>query len=104
MQVWRALSEARPSAAGSVVAIGNFDGVHIGHRFLLEKAKARAATLGAQTVALTFDPHPVHVLAPARDQRLLTPMPERLRLLEKENIDAAYVLKFDRQAAAQSAE
>ena len=58
---------------GCAVAIGNFDGVHLGHRRLLETARARASTHRSPAVALTFDPHPARVLRPRMAPPILTP-------------------------------
>lgn len=85
---------------GCAVAIGNFDGVHLGHRRLLETARARAATHRTPAVALTFDPHPARVLRPRMAPPVITPLPRRLELLEEAGIDAAVVLPFDLAYAA----
>lgn len=104
MQVWRSL-QAIPAMPGrAVVTIGNFDGVHIGHRYLFEEVRARAAAAGASAIVLTFDPHPVHLLAPDRELKLLTPMPERLRLFAESKLDGVLVLRFDAELAAMPAE
>jgi len=85
-----------PSGFGpSVAAIGNFDGVHCGHREILSAVVAEARIANARAVAITFDPHPDQYLRPSRPTRLLTPMPERLRLLAATGIDAVVVLPFD---------
>ncbi len=85
---------------GCAVAIGNFDGVHLGHRRLLETARARAATHRAPSVALTFEPHPARVLRPQMAPPTLTPLPRKLELLEGAGMDAAVVLPFDLGYAA----
>ena len=85
-----------PSAFGpSVASIGNFDGVHLGHREILSAVVAEARAKGARSVAITFEPHPEQFLRPADAPRLLTPQPERLRLLGLTGIDAVVVLPFD---------
>jgi riboflavin kinase/FMN adenylyltransferase len=92
------------------VTIGNFDGVHMGHRELLrvtrEKAAARSAALGQPiaSVLVTFDPHPVHVVRPAAGPGILTPLPRKLELLEQTGLDATLVLPFTRETAATPAE
>ncbi|MEZ4368481.1 MAG: riboflavin kinase [Kofleriaceae bacterium] len=101
MEVIRGHAAAPASACGAVLAIGNFDGVHRGHLELIRVARARAAALGAQARALTFDPHPAAVLAPASAPRLLTPMPRRLELLADAGLDLVVVEPFDRALAAQ---
>jgi riboflavin kinase/FMN adenylyltransferase len=104
MQIWRSLQEVPALPGRAVVTIGNFDGVHIGHRYLFEEVRARAAASGASAVVLTFDPHPVHLLAPDRELKLLTPMPERLKLFAESQMDGVLVLRFDAALAARPAE
>ena len=93
--VFRSLDEIPAGFGPTVAAVGNFDGVHLGHRAILAAAVTEARTTGARSVAITFDPHPEQFLRPARAPRLITPLPERLRLLGETGIDAALVLTFD---------
>ncbi len=97
--VYRALAEVPPGIGRSVVAIGNFDGVHRGHRAILSAAVRQARKLGARSMAITFDPHPEQFLRPEVAPRLLTPIPERIRLLASTGVDAVLVLPFDEQLA-----
>ena len=97
--VYRALAEIPADFGPSVAAIGNFDGVHLGHREILSAAVREARELGARAVAITFDPHPDQFLRPADAPRLLTPVDERLRLLAETGIDAVVVLAFDESLA-----
>jgi riboflavin kinase/FMN adenylyltransferase len=78
-----------------VAVIGNFDGVHLGHRQILSAATEEARARGLRSIAITFDPHPEQFLRPAQAPRLLTPADERLRLLASTGIDAVVVLRFD---------
>jgi len=87
---------------GSVVLIGVFDGVHKGHQFLLNRAKEIAD--GRNIVALTFDPHPMQVLAPDRAPTLLTTLADRVELLKIHNADQVAVLKFNEKFAAMAPE
>ena len=87
----------------TVAAIGNFDGVHCGHQEIIRRVLERALQLSAQAIAVTFDPHPVAVLHPERAPRLITPIPERLRLLEQTGLDATLVIPFTRDFSMQSA-
>jgi riboflavin kinase/FMN adenylyltransferase len=87
-----------------VVAIGNFDGVHLGHQHLLRTARAIAAEHGAQTVALTFQPHPVRLLAPAAAPPLLTPLPRKRELIAALDIDFLVEEPFTPAFAALSPE
>ncbi|HEX9242503.1 MAG TPA: riboflavin biosynthesis protein RibF, partial [Anaeromyxobacter sp.] len=83
MEILRSLEEAaeRGSLRGAAVAIGNFDGVHLGHQRLIALARARAASRGARSAVLTFDPHPVRVLRPSLAPPLVTALPRKLELL-----------------------
>src|SRR5579875_694792 len=94
MQVFRALSDLPASYGPTVIAIGNFDGVHCGHRWIIDHARQRAEKLRAKCVAVTFDPHPVRVLRPEAAPKLITPLPERLRLLAETGLDATVILPF----------
>jgi riboflavin kinase/FMN adenylyltransferase len=94
MEVFRSLAEAR-ALRGCAVAIGNFDGVHLGHRRLFEAARARSAPGGARAVALTFEPHPARVLRPDLAPPLLTPLERKLELMAERGLDAAVVQPFD---------
>lgn len=78
----------------SAVAIGVFDGVHLGHREVLGRLAERARERDLQTVALTFDPHPLEFVAPERAPRLLTTIDQRFRLLAESGIDVVGVLPF----------
>jgi riboflavin kinase/FMN adenylyltransferase len=98
MLVLRSLDEAAASGAlrGGAIAVGNMDGVHLGHRRLIELARARAAAAGV----LTFEPHPVQVLRPERAPPLLTPLPRKLELLSGLGLAATVVQPFDHAYAA----
>jgi riboflavin kinase/FMN adenylyltransferase len=97
MDVFRSLDEAhaRGATRGCAVAIGNFDGVHLGHQRLLSLARARASARRAPAVALTFEPHPVRVLRPSLAPPLVTPLPRKLELLAGLGLDATVVQPFD---------
>ena len=83
-----------------VVCIGNFDGVHIGHQALLAEAKADADKL----IVVTFWPHPLSVLAPARAPKLLSNLPERIRLLKAAGADEVRVVRFTSEVSNWSPE
>jgi riboflavin kinase/FMN adenylyltransferase len=102
MRIFRALHEIPAGFGPTVASIGNFDGVHCGHQWLLAEIQRSAVDLDAKSVAVTFDPHPSRVLRPAAAPRLITPMPERLALLEKSGIDAVLVLPFTEQLCRMS--
>ena len=102
MRVWHGIEEIDTS--GSVVTIGNFDGVHRGHRAVLEATIARARSLGLPAVALTFDPHPAQVHRPGTTAPLLTGLTDRLALLAEVGIDATLVVRYTLEFADQSPE
>jgi riboflavin kinase/FMN adenylyltransferase len=87
----------------TVAAIGNFDGVHLGHQEILSAVVREAHQLNAQAVAITFNPHPEQFLRPSQAPQLLTPLAERLRLLALTGIDAVLVLPFDQSLSELSA-
>ncbi len=93
--VFRSLAEIPTGFGPTVAAIGNFDGVHLGHREILSAVVAEARAVDARAVAITFEPHPEHFLRPEQAPQLLTPLAERLRLLSSTGIDAVLVLSFD---------
>lgn len=103
MKIYRTLSELPAPMPSTVAAIGNFDGVHRGHQEVIQRVLERARGLGAQAIAVTFDPHPVALLHPERAPKLITPMPQRLRLLEETGLDATVVLPFTREFSMLSA-
>jgi riboflavin kinase/FMN adenylyltransferase len=99
LEVFRSLADIPSGFGPTAAAIGNFDGVHCGHRAILARVKTEARQAGARAVAITFDPHPEQFLRPAQAPRLITPLAERLRLLAGTGIDAALVLEFDAELA-----
>ncbi|MGH9107766.1 MAG: bifunctional riboflavin kinase/FAD synthetase [Acidimicrobiales bacterium] len=108
-----ATGEARPAEAGavragpgrgSVVTIGAFDGVHLGHRRLIERARTAAHEIGAVSVAVTFDRHPALVVRPSSAPLLLTDLDEKLSLLAGTGLDLTVVLRFDSHRASEPAE
>ncbi|KAA2235111.1 bifunctional riboflavin kinase/FAD synthetase [Salinarimonas soli] len=89
---------------GAVVAIGNFDGVHRGHQALIGQARELAKGAGRPAAVLTFEPHPRQFFAPDKPLFRLTPAPEKLRVLERFDLDGVFVRRFDAALAALSAE
>ena len=89
---------------GAVVAIGNFDGVHDGHRAVLRRLFALAAEQCAPSCVLTFDPAPTAVLAPERHQARILTLADRVRLLGDEGVDAVVIEPFTRAFAENAAE
>ena len=104
VHVWNGLDEVPADLGATVATLGNFDGVHRGHRAVLARLTERAATAGLQSVAVTFDPHPIAVLYPERAPVALTSLDQRLALLAKTGLDAVLVLEFTREFASQTPE
>jgi riboflavin kinase / FMN adenylyltransferase len=106
MRIFRSIAElpaGLPQMPPTVAAIGNFDGVHRGHQEIIGRVLERARLLDARAIAVTFDPHPVALLHPERAPKLITPMPQRLSLLEQTGLDACVVLPFTREFSMMSA-
>jgi riboflavin kinase / FMN adenylyltransferase len=89
---------------GAIVAIGNFDGVHLGHRQVIERAGALARAASAPHAVLTFEPHPRSVLHPDAAPFRLTPFRAKSRLIEALGVDLLFTLHFDHAFAQRSAE
>ena len=98
--IYHDLPPGESAFSRTVVTIGNFDGVHLGHRAILERVRQRARELGGQAVAVTFNPHPVKVLRPEVNLPLLTTQDQKLKLLADSGLDAVVVLPFTREFAA----
>lgn len=102
LKVTRGLSGERAPRAYPVATIGNFDGHHLGHRALLQTVVETARKAGGTALVLTFEPHPVKILAPHVDLRFLTSPEEKLALLETAGIDEVVFLDFTPTFAAMS--
>ncbi len=89
---------------GGVLTIGNFDGVHLGHRAIFRQVRERADALGVSALAMTFEPHPFKVLRPKQAPRLVTTLGQRLQLLDQAGMDAALVAPFTHKLARMPAE
>src|ERR1700687_681630 len=96
MDVFHKLEEVPAGFGQTVVSIGNFDGVHRAHSYVLKEIVERARQQGAKAMAVTFEPHPVRILRPDSGLKLITPTPEKLRLLEASGLDAVLLLPFGR--------
>lgn len=93
-RIWRSLEEARGRFGPCALTIGNFDGVHAGHRKILRRVVEVARAYGWTPSALTFDPHPAVVVAPERAPRLLTTPEQRCLLMAEEGIEQVLILPF----------
>lgn len=83
-----------------VLTIGNFDGVHVGHRAIMETVIERARLAGGESVVLTFDPHPRKVLHPERAPRLLATTEQKLEILAEIGVDVVIIEPFDKSFAS----
>jgi len=90
--------------AGTVVTVGSFDGVHIGHGAVLREIAARARAAGRASVLVTFEPHPMEIVNPAAAPLLLTTPVERREILAQSELDYAVILRFDERLRAMSPE
>ena len=94
MQRWTDLDQVPSDVGPSVVTIGNFDGVHRGHRTVLGRMVATARSIGGIAVAVTFDPHPAQVHHPERAPDLITGIADRLDLLAETGLDAVLLVEY----------
>lgn len=105
MRVWRSLDAVPDDLGRTVVTIGNFDGVHLGHQHVVRRAREVADDLGVRdVVAVTFDPHPIAVLRPEHAPPTLTTVDTRVRLLDAAGVDDVLVVPFSRELAGWSPE
>ena len=88
----------------AVITIGAYDGVHLGHRTVIDQVRRRAAEVGAKSVVVTFDRHPASVVRPESAPRLLTSTDQKMELLAATGLDAVVVVPFDAEQAAESPE
>jgi riboflavin kinase/FMN adenylyltransferase len=100
MRIYRSLADVSADFGPSALTIGNFDGVHFGHRRILKRLKTIAGDHGWKPSVLTFDPHPTRVVAPQRTPPLLTSPEGRARLMGQEGIEQVLILPFTRELAS----
>jgi riboflavin kinase / FMN adenylyltransferase len=104
MKIYRSLDEAPANFGPSALTIGNFDGVHYGHRRILRRLVELSRARGWKPSVLTFDPHPTRVVAPDRAPRLMTTVERRAELMRDEGVEAALILPFTADLAKLSPE
>jgi riboflavin kinase/FMN adenylyltransferase len=97
--IWRSLDDVPADLGRTAVVIGNFDGVHRGHRHVVGRAREVADREGLTLVAVTFDPHPMAVLRPEHAPSMLSHVDDRAALLSQAGADAVLALPFDRDVA-----
>jgi riboflavin kinase / FMN adenylyltransferase len=96
MQAFHKLEDVPEDFGPALLSVGNFDGVHRAHQNVLAEIVRGAKQRGARAMAVTFEPHAVRILRPDSDLKLLTPTPEKLRLLAATGLDAVMLLPFTR--------
>ncbi len=94
MEIINGIKNLRRSLRNPVVTLGNFDGVHLGHQRILKRVKEEASKLHGEAVVITFEPHPLKVLAPERFLPLLTPFRKKMMLIEKSGIETVLCIEF----------
>jgi riboflavin kinase/FMN adenylyltransferase len=104
VEIWRSLADVPTDLGDTVVVIGNFDGVHLGHQRVLSRAREVADRDQLALVAVTFDPHPMAVLRPEHAPTQLTTIERRADLLDEAGVDHVLALPFDRDMASWSPE
>ncbi|MEZ2371890.1 bifunctional riboflavin kinase/FAD synthetase [Arthrobacter sp. RCC_34] len=103
VDIWRDLAEVPEAYGPTVVTIGNFDGVHRGHRRVLSRLVEAARESGARAVVVTFDPHPAQVHRPEHAPELIMGLQDRIEALGAEGVDAVLVMHYTPELAAMSA-
>jgi riboflavin kinase / FMN adenylyltransferase len=104
MRIYRSLEEVPADFGPSALTIGNFDGVHAGHRRIMRRVSAVATERGLKPGVLTFEPHPTRVVAPDRSPRLMTTTGQRCELMAHEGIEQFVILPFTPELARFSPE
>lgn len=104
MKILRSLNEIHQKFSNPVLTLGNFDGVHRGHQAIFKKVVERARAIQGTSIAFTFEPHPLKVLAPDRSPKLLNTFRAKMELIADMGIDIAICAKFTSEFAAQDPE
>jgi riboflavin kinase/FMN adenylyltransferase len=104
MKIWNGIENYPTSATPVVGTIGNYDGVHLGHQAILRSVVDAARRAARASVLVTFEPHPLTVVAPERKPRLIQTRRQKLERLEVNGLDAVLILRFDAELASLSGE
>ena len=104
MEVLRDVGPGSRPASGTVVTIGAYDGVHLGHQAVIAEVRRQAADLGVPSTVVTFDRHPAAVVRPESAPRLLTDVEQKLELLAATGVDRCLVITFDEARSQEPAE
>jgi len=100
MIVYRSFSEITAQLRNPVVTIGNFDGVHLGHREIFRRLKQSAREIGGVSVVITFDPHPLRVVTSEKNIRLINTLEEKITLIEASGVDYLIIIPFSTEFAS----
>lgn len=100
MRIFRSLDDVPHPPDATAVTIGNFDGVHLGHREMFRRVVSRARDMGGFSLVVTFSPHPLKVLVPDHPLRLINTYEEKETLIGASGVDALLVIPFHRELAA----
>ena len=103
MKVYGSIPEARAHLRDLVAAVGNFDGLHRGHMAIVAQVLARAGAIGGDGLLITFDPHPLALLAPERAPKMLTTPRQKLALIEVAQVENVLIMPFDHELAGVTA-
>ena len=104
MESVRHIEDRNLSIAKSVLTLGNFDGIHLGHQALLQRVVQDAQALGGSSVVLTFEPHPLRLLSPERAPRLILTHKDKMNLLDSFGVDVVIIQAFHRAFASMEAD
>ena len=104
MKIFRHIEDPSFSPSGTVVTMGNFDGIHLGHQALVRNTVEESKRLGYPSTVLTFDPHPLKVLAPEHAPRLILSYEDKMALFQSLGVDMVIAQRFDRQFASLAAD
>jgi riboflavin kinase / FMN adenylyltransferase len=96
MRTFHSLNDVALDFGRTLVSVGNFDGVHRAHCHVIDAIVQRAKAQDAKSVVVTFEPHPIRILRPDLNFKMLTPLPEKLLLLQATGLDAVLLLPFSR--------
>lgn len=99
MEIIRGLEALNKSYPNTVLAIGNFDGVHLGHQKIILEVLKRSEEIKGTSMAVTFEPHPMKVLAPEREIRILTTLEEKAKLIEEMGVNVLLCINFNKEFA-----
>jgi riboflavin kinase/FMN adenylyltransferase len=99
MEIIRGLEALNKSYPNTVLTIGNFDGVHLGHQKIIFEVLKRSEEIKGTSMAVTFEPHPMKVLAPEREIRILTTLEEKAKLIEEMGVNVLLCINFNKEFA-----